>query len=427
MKSEAGQKRGRSGNGVWRIPPDAGPNSQVNFVDGGELIHFKTDASLDNPGVYAPLDDIGGNRKLFTLRLELKFEPASNASFSVSLEKLDTHTFYTLHYVHTDEILSIAEPNQIYYGLGASEKIGNGNKTSDGSWRVLTRNLLTDFSKGLALFASAKTGGIISSNNIGNSNKRSSAKQRHRISGDIVRLVALSFRGEGWLKRRGGVTLRSSAHWDHFRDAADWFLVNQDANGGWPTPVRRVLADNRLKLEAGWYSAMAQGHAMSVLCRAYHSTQRIEYLDAAFRASIPLSVDAENGGVRNRFLDTKHFWYEEYPTRPGTFVLNGFIYSLVGLYDLRSCLPGNRTIEKLYSDGLESLKALLPLYDIGTGSVYDLRHVTLKIAPNIARWDYHSVHVYQLLWLYLIEKEPLFLETAERWLGYARGDRAKHN
>lgn len=391
---------------------------------------------MDNPGVFTSLDDaaIGGNRKLFTLRLEVKFAATSNASFSVSLEKLDTHSFYTLNYVHSDEIVSIGDGNQIYYGLGSLEKIiGNGNKTDgSSSWRVLTRNLLTDFSKGLALLASAKTGGVINGGggggNNANANKRWSAtKQRHRLNGDVVRLVALSFRGEGWLKRRGGVTLRSSAHWDHFRDAADWFLVNQDSNGGWPTPVRRVLADNRLKLEAGWYSAMAQGHAMSVLCRAYHATKRTEYLDAAFRASLPFSIDAENGGVRNRFLDTKYVWYEEYPTRPGTFVLNGFIYSLVGLYDLRSCLPENRTIEKLYSDGLESLKALLLLYDTGSGSVYDLRHVTLKIAPNVARWDYHSVHVYQLLWLYLIEKEPLFLETAERWLGYARGDRAKHN
>lgn len=380
---------------------------------------------MDNPGIFAQLDDAGGNRKLFVLRLEIRFASTSNASFSVSLEKLDTHTFYTLHYVHTDEIISIGEQNQIYYGLGDWERNEDGKKPSNGTWRVLTRNLLTDFSKGLALLASSKTGASANANNNANG-KRPSAKQRHRLSGDVVRLVALSFRGEGWLKRHGGVTLRSSAHWDQFRDAADWFLVNQDSNGGWPTPVKRVLADNRLKLEAGWYSAMAQGHAMSVLCRAYHATQRTDYLDAAFRATIPLTADAENGGVRNRFLD-KFVWYEEYPTRPGTFVLNGFVYSLVGLYDLRSCLPGNRTIEKLYNDGLESLKAMLPFYDTGSGSVYDLRHVTLKIAPNVARWDYHSVHVYQLLWLYLIEKEPLFLETAERWLGYARGERAKHN
>lgn len=28
-----------------------------------------------------------------------------------------------------------------------------------------------------------------------------------------------------------------------------------------------------------------------------------------------------------------HVWFEEYPTTPGSFVLNGFMYSLIGLHD----------------------------------------------------------------------------------------------
>lgn len=40
-----------------------------------------------------------------------------------------------------------------------------------------------------------------------------------------------------------------------------------------------------------------------------------------------------SAGVVNRLFD-KIVWYEEYPTTPGLFVLNGFIYSLIGLYDL---------------------------------------------------------------------------------------------
>jgi hypothetical protein len=39
-------------------------------------------------------------------------------------------------------------------------------------------------------------------------------------------------------------------------------------------------------------------------------------------------------GVQNILFD-KFIWYEEYPTVPGSFVLNGFIYALVGLYDLK--------------------------------------------------------------------------------------------
>ena len=43
------------------------------------------------------------------------------------------------------------------------------------------------------------------------------------------------------------------------------------------------------------------------------------------------------GGVLAMF-DGKHPWYEEYSTTPSLFVLNGFLFSLMGLYDLRDCL-----------------------------------------------------------------------------------------
>lgn len=40
---------------------------------------------------------------------------------------------------------------------------------------------------------------------------------------------------------------------------------------------------------------------------------------------------ASEGGVLNKIFD--NIWYEEYPTVPGTYVLNGFMYALIGLYD----------------------------------------------------------------------------------------------
>lgn len=42
----------------------------------------------------------------------------------------------------------------------------------------------------------------------------------------------------------------------------------------------------------------------------------------------------DTGGVRTYFPGG-FVWYEEYPTTPSLFVLNGFIYSLLGLYDLK--------------------------------------------------------------------------------------------
>jgi heparosan-N-sulfate-glucuronate 5-epimerase len=80
--------------------------------------------------------------------------------------------------------------------------------------------------------------------------------------------------------------------------------------------------------------------------------------------------------------------------------------------------------------------------------VYDLRHFSLGIAPNIARWDYHVTHVNQLLLLATIDDDSVFsqvcrvafrqlmsmlsqlsfpFQTADRWRGYMNGKRAMHN
>lgn len=76
---------------------------------------------------------------------------------------------------------------------------------------------------------------------------------------------------------------------------------------------------------------------------------------------------------------------------------------------------------------MTSLKKMLPLYDMGSRSAYDLRHVTLDIAPNIARWDYHATHINQLLLLETLDNATVIHTTARRWISYMNGTHASHN
>ena len=167
----------------------------------------------------------------------------------------------------------------------------------------------------------------------------------------------------------------------------------------------------------------------------------------------PFSVPSSEGGVRAYFLN-QYLFYEEYPSKeykfssilyfskffysllfttpvavPPSFVLNGFIYSLIGLYDVMSLAPKDSVgdAQLLFDQGMQTLKKLLPLYDTGSGSVYDLRHFTLGLAPNIARWSYHSTHINQLHLLSTIDSDPILSSVAERWTGYMQGKRAAHN
>lgn len=194
-------------------------------------------------------------------------------------------------------------------------------------------------------------------------------------------------------------------------------------------------------LAPGWHSAMAQGHALSTLARGYKLTKNKEqYMRVLKQAMLPFTVPSSKGGVRTIFME-KYVWYEEYPTIPSSFVLNGFIYSLLGLYDfkslleeenLRGSLSSNNkityeTVSKLFDDGMTSLKNMLPLYDSGSRTIYDLRHLQLKTQPNIARWDYHTTHMSQLALLSTIDDDPIFLRFLGYWYGYMRGQLAKHN
>lgn len=244
----------------------------------------------------------------------------------------------------------------------------------------------------------------------------------------VSRVISVELRGHGYFDN---LTLSSAApHLRMFLRSADWFVRHQDERGGWAVPVERRLADGRLRLAPGWYSAMAQGQAMSVLTRASVLTGDGKYLDAARRATALFDVPSEDGGVLASLFNVP--WYEEYPTVPGTFVLNGFIYALVGLYDLRSAVADGRAkrredhnAQRLYTAGVESLRQMLPLYDTGTGSLYDLRHVTLsdggRQPPHRARSDYHVTHIIQLLVMVTIDDDDVIKSTAARWLGYLDG------
>ena len=129
---------------------------------------------------------------------------------------------------------------------------------------------------------------------------------------------------------------------------------------------------------------------MSVLTRAFKNSGDQKYLKAAIKALKPFKGYTHQGGLKARFLD-KYDWFEEYPTNPNSFVLNGFMYALLGLYDLWQTIEEYSTTvindennplnpiqdsKSLFEQGLKSLVSLLPLYDTGSGTTYDLRHVS---------------------------------------------------
>lgn len=283
----------------------------------------------------------------------------------ITLQNRETKQLYNIHYVVADILLTVQDEN-FYYGLG----------TSTNTWKHLTRDLLVDLQKGIQQIIN---GASISSNAAAvPAVSPTLEKMKKKLRRTDVKVTAISFLGSG---NFDNLTFATTEHIAQFYDAAEWFVRHQNQKtGGWPNPVKRKLSEF-VELKQGWYSAMGQGHAISLLARAYyHSNGNSKYLRAAVNGMKPFRVPSRQGGVLAKFLG-KFEWYEEYPTTPASFVLNGFIYSLLGLYDLNATAPLNLSREAglLFDQGMVSLKKMLLLYDTGSGTIYDLRHVTLGI------------------------------------------------
>uniref|UniRef100_A0A3B1JQF2 heparosan-N-sulfate-glucuronate 5-epimerase n=1 Tax=Astyanax mexicanus TaxID=7994 RepID=A0A3B1JQF2_ASTMX len=369
---------------LWTVPKGCSLAKVRDPRHSGIVNQFSTPDNSD--GVSLPLD----NSKDFVLSFNVKF--ISNGSVSVVLETTEKGPPYVIHYITSSLLISFKD-RHITYGIGPRT-----------GWSTLSRDLVTDLRKGVGL-------------------SNTKVVKATRIM--PRRVVQLELRGSGFISN---ISISSTAHMAAFFAASDWLLRNQDERGGWPIRVARKLGEGFRTLEPGWYSAMAQGQAMSTLVRAYLITHDPVYLSAAMRATAPFKRTSEQHGVKALFMN-KFDWYEEYPTMPSSFVLNGFIYSLIGLYDVAEIAGDKfgREAGILFSRGLESLKAMLPLFDTGSGTVYDLRHFTLGVAPNLARWDYHTTHINQLQLLASIDSSPIFRDYAKRWKTYLKGGRAKHN
>jgi len=121
--------------------------------------------------------------------------------------------------------------------------------------------------------------------------------------------------------------------------------------------------------------------------------------------------NVENGGVLASL--NNNYFYEEYPSKEPSFVLNGFIFSLWGLLDLY-IVGNNKCVEELYNKGLQTLENNLYLYNIKgiCWSKYDL--YPFKIS-NIASIFYHKLHVEQLKAMYNITQKPIYKDIYTRW------------
>ena len=195
------------------------------------------------------------------------------------------------------------------------------------------------------------------------------------------------------------------------RDAGEFLLRNVGDDGGlWQT----FLLGHTFPLAPRWISAMAQGQAASVLVRLHLATGEDRYADGALRVVEPLYVDTPDGGTR-AYLDGGP-WLEEYPTDPPSFVLNGGIFAMWGLYDVAVGLGDDRA-RREWGLCAGTFHRNVHRWDTGHWSRYDLFPHPFLV--NVASLAYHALHMNQLRAMQRIAPDDRVAQVLARFEGYA--------
>ena len=162
-----------------------------------------------------------------------------------------------------------------------------------------------------------------------------------------------------------------------------------------------------------FYSGISQGMVICAFARAYQYYHDDKYLDLSWCAFRFMNLNVKEGGTR--CFDAPYIcWYEEYPYSESK-VLNGHIYSLLGVYDLYR-VTGNSELKKCFYDGVDAVKRNIDKYDLGFYTKYDV------ITPNPANNSYHYTHITLFRILYMITGDVFFAKYAER---FAKNHRSK--
>ena len=195
-----------------------------------------------------------------------------------------------------------------------------------------------------------------------------------------------------------------------FTNQASWLLRSQETKpphvGMWPF----TLDIDQLGLKSPWYSAMAQGEAISFLLRVYLLTKDESFLKAALRAFQPFLVDQEQGGLTT-YTPRGNLFLEDCPCVSPPRILNHFIYAILALSDLH-LVTGEALYKGLFDRTIQTVLEILPEFDAGFWSFYSLNR---KRFNRLSTPFYQHIHIEQLKALHFLSGEAEILKTLEVW------------
>jgi hypothetical protein len=204
--------------------------------------------------------------------------------------------------------------------------------------------------------------------------------------------------------QRGGKNSSSA-----FAVQINWLVRNavrrEDGSVVWPFPVD--VQEGKAELKAPWVSAMIQGLALSALVRAHRlKLGPADLLELCHSALCVYGRDVSDGGVRT--VHDGLVLFEEYPAYPLPRVLDGFLFSLLGLYDY--WIESDETLARnLFEKGVAGLAHTLEYWN------YKDRWTWYGSHGYLCPPYYHNLNRLLLIALSNVTGQRILAHYAEAW------------
>src|SRR5215218_3314333 len=117
-----------------------------------------------------------------------------------------------------------------------------------------------------------------------------------------------------------------------------------------------------------WVSSLAQGTGLQAIARSAAKLRRMPELLPSIQRGLTMFEQPPPSGVRVASRGGGAH-YVQYSFAPGVRVINGFVQSLVGLFDVAQ-ITGDQRAARLFADGDRAAMAELPTFDTGAWSYY---------------------------------------------------------
>lgn len=167
-----------------------------------------------------------------------------------------------------------------------------------------------------------------------------------------------------------------------------------------------------INLNSDWCSCIAQGYALYISSKLYKITNDIKYLEICKKIYNSYYLEKNK---KNKFFFTtiknNYIWFQEYQHNKETYILNGFIYGILGLYEYYSLV---------YNYKLFNKNELNRLYKLLCSSLYSIENYAMLFINenwissyclyniNYTKLNYNKIHKRQFNQLYKITNEQIF-------------------